>query len=166
MTQPPAPRSPTLQGVLDTTRALLERAEARCANLEKERDTWKANAEHWRHNHDKRVSAARVLIERIDMPLERTRAYQDYLSVQRELDETYEHALKMGDTVSKVVNAIRGEPPPNCLHSTHDVVELVTEMRKLLNDTPFAARMEREWREFDERCKGFATNGDLPSEDA
>lgn len=31
---------------------------------------------HWKNNHDSQVAKARVLIERLDMPLERVRAYQ------------------------------------------------------------------------------------------
>ena len=36
--------------------------------------------DHWRANHDRRVEAARVLIERPDLPLERVDAYRKYLA--------------------------------------------------------------------------------------
>jgi hypothetical protein len=37
---------------------------------------------HWKANHDNRVDAAHMLIERIDMPLERVGAYRSFLSAQ------------------------------------------------------------------------------------
>lgn len=43
--------------------------------LRRERDCWKAN-------HDARVSAARFLIERADIPLERVRAYEEMSGLQ------------------------------------------------------------------------------------
>lgn len=47
----------------------------RVAELEKE-------VRHWRANHDNRVKAARMLIDRPDIPLERVAAYQSYLELQ------------------------------------------------------------------------------------
>lgn len=51
----------------------------RIAELERERDHWKAN-------HDQQVERARVLMERTDMPVERTRAYQHMRTLQRLVD--------------------------------------------------------------------------------
>jgi hypothetical protein len=51
----------------------------RIAELERERDHWKAN-------HDQQVERARVLMERTDMPMERTRAYQHMRTLQRLVD--------------------------------------------------------------------------------
>lgn len=51
----------------------------RIAELERERDHWKAN-------HDAQVERARVLMERPDMPLERVRAYQHMRTLQRLVD--------------------------------------------------------------------------------
>ncbi|MEZ2310812.1 hypothetical protein AB6809_29630 [Paraburkholderia sp. RCC_158] len=48
----------------------------RIAELERERDHWKAN-------HDAQVERARVLMERTDVPVERTRAYQHMRTLQR-----------------------------------------------------------------------------------
>jgi len=31
---------------------------------------------HWKHNHDSQVAKTRILIERLDMPVERVQAYQ------------------------------------------------------------------------------------------
>ena len=49
---------------------------------------------HWKANHDNRVEAARMLIERLDMPLERVGAYRQHLAalsraahLQDQLDE-------------------------------------------------------------------------------
>ncbi len=38
--------------------------------------------QHWKANHDNRVEAARVLIERTDLPLERVTAYRNYIAMQ------------------------------------------------------------------------------------
>jgi hypothetical protein len=69
--------SPTdRQRLLDTIDRLSSENDAlKTANhrLQKEVDHWKAN-------HNERVQAARVLIERVDMPLERVGAYRQYLS--------------------------------------------------------------------------------------
>ena len=40
-----------------------------------------AERDHWKANHDTRVEAARLLIERPDMPLERVKAYQQHLAI-------------------------------------------------------------------------------------
>jgi chromosome segregation ATPase len=41
-----------------------------------------ADCNHWKANHDNRVLAARMLIERDDLPLERINAYKDYIALQ------------------------------------------------------------------------------------
>lgn len=48
--------------------------------LKKERDHWKAN-------HDNRVAAARLLHYRLDLPLERVKAYEKYVELQEKLAE-------------------------------------------------------------------------------
>jgi len=48
---------------------------ARGEELEKE-------VAHWKSNHDNRVEAARVLIDRADLPLERVKAYESYVALQ------------------------------------------------------------------------------------
>ena len=50
------------------------------AALEKERDHWKAN-------HDNRVEAVRLLIDRPDLPLERVKAYQAHIALQAKITE-------------------------------------------------------------------------------
>ena len=42
---------------------------------------------HWKANHDNRVEAARVLIDRTDMPLERVNAYKLILDLQEKVKE-------------------------------------------------------------------------------
>jgi hypothetical protein len=41
-----------------------------------ELDAAKAQAKHWKANHDAQVERARLMIERVDMPVERVQAYQ------------------------------------------------------------------------------------------
>ncbi len=48
------------------------------AAAEKERDHWKAN-------HTNRVAAAKVLIDRTDLPFERVKAYEKYVEMQEKL---------------------------------------------------------------------------------
>lgn len=43
-----------------------------------------AEAKHWKNNHDVQVRAARILKERLDMPLERVQAYNEVLALRRE----------------------------------------------------------------------------------
>jgi hypothetical protein len=57
------------------------------SRLREENEQLKSDAErltkdvaHWKANHRERVDAARVLIERLDMPLERVGAYRQYLA--------------------------------------------------------------------------------------
>ncbi|WP_337881847.1 hypothetical protein [Chromobacterium haemolyticum] len=50
---------------------------ARIAELEQERDHWKAN-------HDNQVQRARILIERDDLPLERVKAYERYSALEQD----------------------------------------------------------------------------------
>lgn len=49
----------------------------RIAELEQERDHWKAN-------HDNQVQRARILIERDDLPLERVREYERYAALEQD----------------------------------------------------------------------------------
>jgi chromosome segregation ATPase len=60
------------------------------AAVTKERDHWKAN-------HANRVAAAKVLIDRTDLPLERVRAYEKYVEMQ-EMLEACQQYLKDGET--------------------------------------------------------------------
>lgn len=46
----------------------------------------KEEAQKWKNNHDNRVEAARVLIERLDVPLERVGAYRQYLAALTKAD--------------------------------------------------------------------------------
>lgn len=46
--------------------------------------------DHWKANHDAQVSRARVLIERVDMPLERVSAYRMIGELQAELTASRE----------------------------------------------------------------------------
>ncbi|WP_406850075.1 ead/Ea22-like family protein [Chromobacterium phragmitis] len=60
--------------------ALLDHIEAqaaRIAELERERDHWKAN-------HDNQVQRTRILMERPDMPFERVRAYERYAELEQD----------------------------------------------------------------------------------
>lgn len=50
--------------------------------LGKQLDTVTKERDHWKANHDNRVKAARMLIEREDLPVERVRTYKDYIALQ------------------------------------------------------------------------------------
>lgn len=45
----------------------------------------RAEVQHWKANHDNRVEAARVLIERNDLPFDRVPAYKHYLHLQEDV---------------------------------------------------------------------------------
>lgn len=45
----------------------------------------RAEVKHWKANHDNRVEAARVLIERNDLPFDRVPAYKHYLHLQEDV---------------------------------------------------------------------------------
>lgn len=53
---------------------------ARCKELE-------CDVAHWKANHDNRVEAARLLIDRPDLPLERVKAYQAHIALQAKITE-------------------------------------------------------------------------------
>lgn len=48
-------------------------------------DRLRAEVQHWKANHDNRVEAARVLIERNDLPFDRVPAYKHYLHLQEDV---------------------------------------------------------------------------------
>lgn len=73
--------------------------------------------------------------------------------LEEEHASTSDLAIQLGEMLGKTVEAIRGAPPKNCGWSTHDVVELVTEMRRLLDDSPFAERMRADYRDFQRRTE-------------
>lgn len=52
-----------------------------------------AERDHWKANHDNRVEAARLLIERTDMPLERVKAYKRYMELAAQ-NEALREALE------------------------------------------------------------------------
>jgi hypothetical protein len=56
----------------------IERLQEQLSAAEKERDHWKAN-------HANRVAAAKVLIDRTDLPFERVKAYEKYVEMQDRL---------------------------------------------------------------------------------
>jgi cation transport regulator ChaB len=84
----------------------------RIAELEKERDHWKAN-------HDAQVERARVLMERTDVPLERTRAYQHMRTLQRLVDvqKTLLEAFTGQLEAPADFNACTDDPIPAFPHS-------------------------------------------------
>ncbi len=47
----------------------------------------KKERDHWKANHDNRVEAARLLHYRLDLPLERVKAYEKYVEMQERLAE-------------------------------------------------------------------------------
>lgn len=55
--------------------------------LTKENSELKSELTHWKNNHAAEVSRARVLKERLDMPLERVRAYDLIGKLQSDLEE-------------------------------------------------------------------------------
>lgn len=55
------------------------------AELNKEIERLRAEVQHWKSNHDNRVEAVRVLIERNDLPLDRVPAYKHYLHLQEDV---------------------------------------------------------------------------------
>lgn len=48
--------------------------------------------------------------------------------LERELRGATDLIQRQADLLTGVVNAVRGDPPPDMLHSHHDAVELVTEL--------------------------------------
>ncbi len=51
----------------------------------------RAEVEHWRNNHDHQVRRSRLLVERLDMPVERTVAYRVATETQERLLRELEH---------------------------------------------------------------------------
>ncbi len=73
---PPGYSPADRQQLVDTIdRVTSENESLKIANRQLEKE-----ANHWRANHAERVQAARMLIERVDMPLERVGAYRQYLA--------------------------------------------------------------------------------------
>lgn len=65
---------------------------------------------HWKNNHDNRVKAARMLIERTDLPLERIAAYAHYVRIQEQLALTetkFEALCKDFDRRNELVESLR-----------------------------------------------------------
>jgi hypothetical protein len=44
-----------------------------------------ASRDHWKANHDNQVARARVLMDRTDLPLERVKAYQHIVELEKEM---------------------------------------------------------------------------------
>lgn len=51
-----------------------------------ERDVLRRERDHWKANHDNRVAAAKVLLDRPDIPFERVHAYRAYVALQEQVD--------------------------------------------------------------------------------
>jgi hypothetical protein len=85
------------------------------AATEKERDHWKAN-------HDNRVAAARLLHYRLDLPLERVKAYEKYIEMQDRLAECQQY-LKDGET-----------PAERMTRYHHDIQGLLGQLAAALKD--------------------------------
>lgn len=67
------------------TEKVIPNLRAQLAERKEEIERLKKSRDHWKANHDNRVEAARVLIERTDLPLERVTAYKNILEMQEEL---------------------------------------------------------------------------------
>ena len=82
-------------------------------------DRLRAEVQHWKANHDNRVEAARVLIERNDLPFDRVPAYKHYLHLQEDVaalraeNESLRKVLTIArDTLVEVLAAERFSSRP------------------------------------------------------
>lgn len=64
--------------------------------------------------------------------------------------------------LTNIANTIRGNPPLGSSWSHHDLVMLVSEMRRSLDGTPFAERMERQRKVFIAQAAEYERTGQLP----
>lgn len=72
-------------------------------------ETAKAGVTHWKANHDNRVEAARVLIERPDMALERVDAYRKYLRALQVAQDVIEAGKNQPLPGLEVIKMISGD---------------------------------------------------------
>jgi hypothetical protein len=109
----------------------------RIAELEKERDHWKAN-------HDAQVERARVLVERTDMPVERTLAYQHMRTLQR-LVEVQKMLL---EAFTGTVVTPEGEDPSDdrAPHGLDNSVKRLRAAMDLQQPSPVPDQMALAWR--------------------
>ena len=64
--------------------ALMGKAADDIESLRQQLSECQRERDHWKANHDSRVEAARVLIERDDLPRERINAYEKYVECQKD----------------------------------------------------------------------------------
>lgn len=76
---------------------LIDDLERRMDLLQKSMDLMTAERDHWKANHDSRVNAAKVMMDRTDMPLERVGAYKQYVAAL-EANQKLQDALISAET--------------------------------------------------------------------
>lgn len=85
---------------------------ADCHKAADEIERLRAEVKHWKSNHDNRVEAARLLIERHDLPIDRIPAYKHYLRLQEDVQhyrtENEEQARLLGISSEREL-ALRAE---------------------------------------------------------
>lgn len=81
-------------------------AEETIATLEADNTALKREAAHWKNNHATVVWQARILKERTDMPLERVKAYEKVVELQRLHDALAEDNNRLHAAGSQVIQAL------------------------------------------------------------
>ena len=75
----------------------------------------KREVAHWKANHANRVEAARVLIERLDVPLERVDAYRKYLRALQVAQDIIEQGKGRPLPGMEVIERLIGDPKREAL---------------------------------------------------
>lgn len=71
---------------------------------------------------------AAMVIERDEMAAKYTRLLRTVDEMREEENASYELISRQGDLLRGVVNALKGEPPPDTLWSVHDAPQLAAAM--------------------------------------
>lgn len=146
------PSIETLYTTIEQQQRVIKQAHEDIAKLTAERDHWKAN-------HDNRVKAARVLIDRPDLPLERTEAYRQMEKLIAERD-AYKKALDSAEDQITDLKETR-----NRLTAERDAA--LAEVKSEQNWASFYAQESlslksalREAKEAMESCKWYEPSGE------
>lgn len=75
--------------------------------MQKENEELKKEVKHWKANHQNMVDRARVLIERTDMPIERTEFYKKYEEIQFEVNLLNREKSIYAELVNSLKNDIK-----------------------------------------------------------
>lgn len=95
----------------------------------------KREVAHWKANHANRVEAARVLIERPDMPLERVDAYRKYLRALQVAQDIIEQGKGRPLPGMEVIERLIGDPKREALLAEAvDLLKWMNDNGRLLCD--------------------------------